>query len=77
MQDTLAAHPRSFSQEWQQSEEETNNKVIATQQNAGNYYDKAAHSLLDIQQGSQVVLQNPRTKLWDTYGVVVSVDRAA
>lgn len=75
MQDTLPAHPRSFSQEWQQTKEETEHKVIATQQNTRNYYDKTAHPLSDIQQGSHVVLQNPRTKLWDTYGVVVSVDQ--
>ena len=30
MQDILPAHPKSFSQEWQQTEEETERKVIAT-----------------------------------------------
>ena len=32
MQDTIPAHPRSFSQEWQQTKEETEQKMMATQQ---------------------------------------------
>ena len=75
MQDTLPAHPKSFSQEWLQTEEETECKAIATQQHTRNYYDKVTHPLSDIQQGSHIVLQNPRSKLWDTYGIVVSVDQ--
>ena len=75
MQDTLPAHSRSFSQEWQHSAEEIEHKVITTQQKTMSYYNKAAHPLSDIKQGSQVVLQNPRTKLWDMYGVVISVDQ--
>ena len=50
-------------------------KMMATQQNTRSYYNKTAHPLSDIQQGSHVVLQNPRTKLWDTNGVVISVDQ--
>ena len=75
MQDTIPAHPRSFSQEWQQTKEETEQKMMATQQNTRNYYNKTVHPLSYIQQGSHVVLQNPRTKLWDTNGVVISVDQ--
>ena len=45
-----------------------------TQQNAKRYYNQTAHPLPDIKQGSQVVLQNPTTRFWDTYAVVVSVD---
>ena len=71
----VLAHSRSFSQEWQHSAEEVEHKVIATQQKTMSYYNKAAHPLSDIMQGSQVVLQNPKTKLWDTYGVVISVDQ--
>ena len=74
MQDTLPAHPRSFAPEWQHSTEEAEQKVIITQQKTESYFDKAAHLLPDIQQGSQVVLQDPRTKLWNTYGKVISID---
>ena len=74
-QDTLPAHSRSFSHEWQHSSEEIEHKVITTQQKTMSYYNKAAHPLSDIKQESQVVLQNPRTKLWHTYGVVISVDQ--
>ena len=75
MQDTLPAHSRSFSHEWQRSAEEIEHKVITTQQKTMSYYNKAAHPLSDIRQGSQLVLQNPRTKLWDTYGVIIFVDQ--
>ena len=37
-------------------------------------HNQTAHLLPDIKQGSQVVLQNPTTRLWDAYAVVVSVD---
>ena len=75
MQDTLPAHSRSFSQECQRSAEEIEHKVITTQQKTMSYYNKAIHPLSDIRQGSQVVLQNPRTKLWGMYGVVIYVDQ--
>ena len=74
VQDTIPAHPRSFTSEWQKSAEEVESRREVTQQNAKRYYDQTAHPLPDIKQGSQVVLQNPTTRFWDTYAVVVSVD---
>ena len=74
MQDMLPAHSRSFAPEWQHSTEDTEKKAINTEQAAKRYYDRTVHPLSDIQQGSQVVLQNPTTKLWDMYGVVISVE---
>ena len=59
----------SFTPKWQHSTEDTEKKVINTEQAAKRYYDRTVHPLSDIQQGSQVVLQNPTTKLWDMYGV--------
>ena len=74
MQDLLPAHSRSFAPEWQHSDEDTAEKATDMTQAAKRYYDRTAHTLPIIQQGSQVVLQNPVTKLWDTYGIVVSVE---
>jgi len=37
------------------------------------YYNRYAQDLQDIQVGSTVALQNPRTKLWDIYGAVVNI----
>ena len=74
MQDLLPAHSRSFAPEWQHSAEDTAEKATDMTQAAKRYYDRTAHTLPTIQQGSQVVLQNPVTKLWDTYGIVESVE---
>ena len=62
IQDTLPAHARSFTSEWQHKMQES--KAVTTQQSSMDYYNRGAHLLPDIQQGTQVVLQNPRTKLW-------------
>ena len=44
-----------------------------SQEAAIKYYNSSAHSLTDIKVGSHVAVQHPRTKLWDTYGVVTSI----
>jgi len=75
MQDLVPAHSRSFAPEWQHSAEDTTEKATDMTQAAKRYYNRTAHTLPIIQQGSQVVLQNPVTKLWDTYGIAVSVER--
>jgi len=56
IQDTLPAHSRSFASEWQTSADEAESKAVVTQQSAKNYYNKGAHYLPDIQEGSQVVI---------------------
>ena len=73
MQDLLPAHSRLFPLEWQHNAEDTAEKATDMTEAAKRYYDRTAHTLPIIQQGSQIVLQNPVTKLWDTYGIVVSV----
>ena len=42
------------------STEEVEKKIFATQKNTGKHYNKMAYPLPDIQQGSQVALQNPK-----------------
>ena len=74
MQDLLPAHSSPFAPEWQHSAENTAEKPTDMTQAAKRYYDRTAHTLPIIQQVSQVVLQNPITKLWDTYGIIVSVE---
>ena len=73
IQDTLPAHRRSFSPEWQRSTLETEQLAEHTLAQAELYYNSHAQELQDIQLGSTVALQNPRTKLWDIYGTVVNV----
>ena len=57
VQDTIPAHPRSFTSEWQKSAEEVESRREVTQQNAERYYNRTAHPLPDIKQDSQVISQ--------------------
>ena len=73
VQDTLPAHRRSFSQEWQRKAEAAEQQAEATQQSSATYYNLHAHPLTEIEIGSNVVVQNPRTKLWDIYGIITAI----
>ena len=70
VQDTLPAHRRSFAAKWQQNVEQADTIAEASQDNAKKYYNRTANDLPEITVGSNVAIQNPRTKLWDSYGVV-------
>ena len=72
-QDTLPAHRRSFSQEWQQKMEEVERQTNATQESITTYYNTHAYPLTEIEIGSNVAIQNPHTKLWDIYGTIIDV----
>ena len=72
-QDTLPAHRRSFSQEWQQKMEEVERQTNATQESITTYYNTHAYPLTEIEIGSNVAIQNPRTKLWDIYGSIIDI----
>ena len=73
IQDILPARGRSFAPEWQHSMDKVEHKTRATLEKASSYYNQRAHSLPDIHKGTHVAVQNPKTKLWDTYGVVISI----
>jgi len=63
VQDSLPAHRRAFSQEWQRTAGPAEQQAETTQQLSAKYYNQHAHSLTDIGIGSNVAIQNPRTKL--------------
>jgi len=73
IQDTLPAHRRSFAPEWQRSTFEAEQLAQRTLMQTKEYYNRHSRNLQDIQVGSTVALQNPRTKLWDIYGTIVNV----
>ena len=73
VQDTLPAHRRSFSQEWQCKAEAAEQQAEATQQSSAMYYNLHAHPLTEIEIGSNVAVQNPRIKLWDIYGIITAI----
>lgn len=75
IQDTLPAHRRAFSAEWQRSDEVAEQQALATKETAEKTYNKHARPLPDITIGSHVAIQNQATKHWDLYGVVVDVSK--
>ena len=66
VQNTLLTHRRSFAEKWQQNAEQADTITEGSQDNAR----RTAHNLPEITIGSNVAIQDPRTKLWDMYGVV-------
>ena len=54
-QDTLPAHRRSFSQEWQQKMEEVERQTNATQESITTYYNTHAYPLTEIEPPHQAV----------------------
>ena len=73
IQDIILAHDRSFDMTWQSNAEEAEDKAEATLEKATWYYNQNAHSLPDIREGTHVAIQDPRTKMWSTYGMVTYV----
>ena len=66
-------NPRSFAPEWQHSALEAEQQAAHTLQQSESFYSTHAHNLAGIQISSSVVFQNPQTKLWETYGMVVDI----
>ena len=73
VQDILPAHHRSFSQEWQRKTQEAEEQAKQTLQSSESFYNTHAHPLPDIQVGPQVAVQNPQSKPWDIYGIVMDI----
>ena len=66
-------HPSCpFSQEWQQKMEEVERQTNATQESITTYYNTHAYPT-EIEIGSNVAIQNPRTKFWDIYGSIIDI----
>jgi len=73
IQDTLPAHGKSFAPEWQRSTTDAMDQANSTLETAKQYYNSASHPLPEIRVGINVAVQDPHTKLWDTYGIVTAL----
>ena len=73
VQDTLPAHRRSFSPEWQCSAQEADQQAAHRLRQSETYYNTHTQPLTDLEIGSTVALQNTRTKHWDIYGRIVAI----
>ena len=70
----LPVHCRSFLQEWQQKSQEIEEQAKLTLQSSETFYNTHAHPLPDIQIGSNMAIQNPKSKLWDIYGIITDIN---
>ena len=73
IQDTIPAHRRAFSAEWQRNAKEAEQQASDHRENAETFYNARARNLPEIHVGCNVALQNSETKLWDTYGIVTDI----
>jgi len=73
IQDTLPAHSKSFAPEWQRSTTDATDQANSTLETAKQYYNSSARPLPEIRVGTNVAVQDPHTKLWDTYGIVTAL----
>jgi hypothetical protein len=73
IQDTLPAHRRAFSSEWQRSIEQAEKLTEEHKETVDQYYNRNAHSLPEIHVGSNIAIQNGESKRWDIYGKVTHI----
>ena len=73
IQDTLPAHRRAFSEEWQRHSEEAEKQAINCMEKVMLAYNQHARTLPEIDVGSNVAIQNKETKRWDIYGIVTDI----
>lgn len=65
IQDSLPAHRRAFSEQWQHSTEEAEKQALTIKNKVEEYYNQHSHNLPDINVGSHVAIQNADTKCWE------------
>ena len=73
IQDTLPAHRRAFSAEWQRQSTEVEQQTLETTEAMKIAYNQHARPLPDLTVGTMVAVQNPDTKYWDIYGVITDI----
>ena len=73
VQDTLPAHRRAFSPEWQRGALDAEDQARSHKEDVEQRYNQHARSLVDIYVGSSVALQDPISKRWEIYGVVADI----
>ena len=72
LRSAVPAHHRAFADVWQRAAEECDEKAAVKSQTA-EYYDRSARSLRPLRVSQQVLLQDPKTGLWDRTGTIVGV----
>ena len=74
VQYTLPVHHTAFDHEWQTKMKEAETGKSMSLEKTRRAYDRHASPLSDIAIGSHVAIQNKDTKIFDIYGIVVSIE---
>ena len=72
LRSAVPAHHRAFADVWQRAAEECDEKAAVKSQTA-EYYDRSARSLRSLRVSQQVLLQDPKTGLWDRTGTIAGL----
>ena len=73
LRSAVPAHHRAFADSWQRAAEECDKRAAVLKSQTVERYDASAHTLKSLQVGKQVLLQDPKTGLWDRTGAIVGV----
>ena len=73
IQDTLPAHRRAFSPEWQRSSLEAEKRALNVRETVELSYNNHARTLPEVTMGAHVALQNSETKHWGIYRTVTAI----
>lgn len=71
IRDTLPAHSRSFTKQWQRPEEELKERTEAARERSAAFYNRTAHPLTDLSIGDHVLIQDPINGQWLDAGEVI------
>ena len=69
----LFAHRSSFAQEWQRSADDIDQVTLQCAEKAKEHYDSSARPLPRLSMGTHVDIQDSRTKLWSSHGIIVAI----
>ena len=67
----VPAHHRYFDDKWKEIIKKLDYKLLQDKHKSAEYYNRTAKNASPISIESQVRIQNPREKVWDSVGVVV------
>ena len=73
LRSAVPAHHRAFADSWQRAAEECDKRAAVLKSQTVERYDASAHTLKSLRVGQHVLLQDPKTGLWDRTGAIVGV----
>ena len=75
LRSTVPAHHRAFAERWQKLADECDARAAEEKEKTAERYNSSAKPLNKIHMGQQVLIQQPRTGLWDRTGIISGIGR--